>query len=181
MVDMVDTQEGMVRVEVASHVRFVKAFAEELQLRDPQGNTFDDEVDPVALARAAACRLIDTTRAWHEHLGPVYDTDGVASLLGPRRRVSRQAVHKRRLLALKTGSGRVVYPAFQFDETGTVVDGVPELVKMIDQASLSLWALASWLASPEREFDGDRPIDVLRCGGKQLVLSVASRWLTALT
>ncbi len=40
-------------------------------------------------------------------LGPVYDVDGVARLIGGAAPVTRQAVSKRRLLALKTGSGRV--------------------------------------------------------------------------
>lgn len=184
MADAADADGAVVRVAVARHARFVAAFADELQARDPQGVAFDDSVDAVALARAAACRLIDTSRLWHELLGPVYDTEGVASVLADRAsgqgRISRQAVHKRKLLALKTGSGRVVYPAFQFGESGGVVEGISEVVKLAESVSLSLWAMASWLASPEPELDGDRPIDWLRAGGHEAVLDVARRWVGAL-
>src|SRR3954453_14033090 len=94
----------------------VAAFEEELARRDPGGPQLAAVDDLTALARAAADLVLDSAAAWQDHLGAFYDTDGVRQLLGrPGSPITKQAVSKRRdLLALTTGSGRKVFPAFQF-------------------------------------------------------------------
>jgi len=93
--------------------------------------------------------------------------------------ISRQAVHKRRgLLALTTGSGQVVYPAFQFDGRRPV-PGLAAVLDSLPEAVVSRWTVASWLVSGEAELDGARPIDVLRDQGPEgqaAVSSAAQRW-----
>ena len=164
-----------------SHERIVAAFANELEIRDPDGSMLAERIEQAELlVRAFTARVLNSV-AWEKELGPVYDADGVAHLLGgDRAPVSRQAVSKRKLLALRTGSGRVVYPAFQFDEDGSVVSGVADVVKTLEPMQLSRWTLASWFVSPEPELDGLAPIVALRAGGKDAVLDVVHRWAAAL-
>lgn len=170
-----------VGVASRSHERIVAAFAEELELRDPDGSMLADfTADAELLVRTVTARVLNAA-VWETELGPVYDTDGVAQILGGEKApVSRQAVSKRKLLALRTGSGKVVYPAFQFDEDGSVVSGVADVVKTLESTQLSPWTLASWFISPEPDLDGQTPIAALRAGGKEAVLGVVRRWATAL-
>ncbi len=164
-----------------SHRRALDAFAAELLLRDPDGKALSHISDLSSLVRRAAEHVVDSGEVWIEHLGPVYDTDGVAGLLGGNSPVSRQAVNKRRgLLALKTGSGRVMYPAFQFDETGAVVDGVADVVKLFDDGRISMWSVASWLVSPEPDLADEKPINALRRGGRDAVVATARQWASSL-
>jgi hypothetical protein len=89
--------------------------------------------------------LLDTERfanrarnaATAELLGPLHDHDTVAALLGNI---------PDGLLALHTGDGRVLYPAFQFDDA-TVVSGITAIVELAASSGRSHWSIAAWLAS----------------------------------
>jgi hypothetical protein len=136
------------------------------------------------MARDAAQHVLDTAPTWVEHLGAFYDTDGVQKLLSRHGTpISRQAVHKRRgLLALTTGSGQVVYPAFQFDGQRPV-PGLALVLDALPESVVSRWTVASWLVSPEADVDGERPVDVLRDQGPEgqvAVLGAARRWAAQL-
>jgi hypothetical protein len=163
------------------HRRLVEGFADELVRRDPDGRQAEQITDLEEAARAAADRLLDTAALWDEHLGGFYDTEGVRHVLArgddP---ISRQAVAKRRdLLALRTGSGRVVYPIFQFID-GRPVEGLGEVLKALPDHVVSRWTVASWLLTPQRDLDGARPIDALADGSPHVVVRAARRWASAL-
>ncbi len=157
------------------HDDLIAAFAEELALRDPDGTAARAIPDPTSVAEQAVARVLLASHAWTELLGPLYDVRGVMQVLG----VTKQAVSKRHLLALTTGSGRVVYPAFQFTG-GTVVPGLPSVLALLTPDVVSPWTLGAWLASPADELDGDRPIDVLAAGETAPVLALAGDWARAL-
>lgn len=169
------------RAASAQQQEFLDRLAQELVLRDPDGRLLTAVGDPAQLARLIAEQTVDTARAWSEHLGPVYDVEGVRRLLGRAGApVSRQAVSKRRgLLALTTGSGRVVYPAFQF-RGGAPVAGLAQILDTLPESLVSRWTLASWLAAPEPELDDERPVDVLAYGQVDVVVAAARSWATAL-
>lgn len=160
---------------------FLDAFAAELAMRDPDGRLLDQVDDPALLARQAADQAVDSAHAWVEHLGPLYGVEGVRHLLGrPGAPVSRQAVSKRRgLLALTTGSGRVVYPAFQF-RGGTPAPGLGRVLTELPESIVSPWTVASWLVSSEPTLDDARPIDVLALGAPDAVVQAARAWAAAL-
>jgi len=168
----------------ASHLGLVRALLQELEVRDPDGSLVAAADDVTGVAHAALDRVLDSSRTWSEHLGPFYDAEGVAALLArDGRTISRQAVSKRKgLLALTTGSGRVVYPAGQF--RGRVpVPGLDAVLHELPEGLVSRWTVASWLFSPEPELDGERPIDVLGDGGPEsvaAVTAVARRWAAQL-
>lgn len=164
-----------------AHRRLVESFAGELLRRDPDGSQAGRIADPEAAARAAADSLLDTAALWEEHLGGFYDTHGVRRLLArDGEPVSRQAVAKRKgLLALHTGSGRVVYPIFQFVD-GRPVEGLADVLEALPERDVSRWSLASWLVTPQPELDDERPVDVLADGYPQPVVRAARRWAVAL-
>ena len=158
-----------------SHRDLLEALARELALRDPDGTRAAGLAEQPSLVEQAVARMLDSSSAWADELGPVYDARGVQAILG----VTKQAVSKRRLLALTTGSGRVVYPAFQFTGTG-VVPGLGELMAILDPALVSPWTVASWLVSSSIDVDGARPIDLLADGDTGPVLALAGEWARAL-
>lgn len=165
----------------AGHARLLQALLNELADRDPHGEATGHLDDPREVARVTVDAVLDSDQFWEEHLGPMYDAKGVAALLGDRSKpLTRQAVSKRALLGVKTGNGRVFYPAFQF-EGRQPVGGLDKVLRTVDPHLLSRWTLASWLISPERDLDNARPIDVLRSGDVDRVVAVASRWAAALS
>ena len=92
--------------------------------------------------------------------------------------VCARSSQRRGLLALTTGSGRVVYPAFQFDAHG-VVAGLAEVLERLPADLVSRWTVASWLVSDDADL-GATPIAVLLTGRLRPVMEAASRWATAL-
>lgn len=181
-VKLVSASDGARTEPSSKRVEFLDALQRELLKRDPAGTFLDAVDDPSLLASTTADRIIDTSRIWEEHIGPFYDVDGVRELLGRGRGklVTRQAVSKRKgLLALTTGSGHVVYPAFQFEDSTTTV-GVSAVMKALPAKTVSPWMVASWLVSNEADLDGSRPIDVIKEGGLERVLVVAKHWAGAL-
>jgi hypothetical protein len=167
----------------SAHAGLVEAFAEQLAQYDPTG-ALVARSDIVSMARDAAQRVLDTAPTWVEHLGAFYDTEGVQKLMSrDGAPITRQAVHKRRgLLSLTTGSGQVVYPAFQFDGRQPV-QGLAAVLDALPQSLVSRWTVASWLVSDEAELDGERPVDVLREQGPEgqvAVLGAARRWAAQL-
>nr|WP_231126459.1 antitoxin Xre/MbcA/ParS toxin-binding domain-containing protein [Motilibacter aurantiacus] len=153
----------------------------ELLLRDPDGSRLDRVDDPDALARETAGRVVDTAAAWEAHLGAFYDVEGVRTLLSRGGRlISKQAVSKRKgLLALTTGSGRVVYPRFQFAD-GAPLAGLDDVLAELPEPLVSRWTVASWLVSPQPALDGERPVDVLREGSPAPVAAAARGWARSL-
>lgn len=164
-----------------SQRRFLRSFAAELMLRDPDGAQLDRVENPHALARETAATAVAAASVWEQHLGTFYDVDAVRELLGHGGRpVTRQAVSKRKgLLALATGSGRVVYPSFQFVDRAPVT-GLGEVLAALPEPLVSRWTVASWLASPQRELGGERPIDLLARGTAQPVVAAAEGWARSL-
>ena len=163
----------------ASHIEAALALLLELRGHDPAGDLARG-AEARELARAVSGRMLDDSVRWQEHLGPCFDASGVREILGaPGRPVSKQAVSQRRgLLALTTGSGRVVYPAFQFDGHG-VVAGLAEVLELLPADLVSRWTVASWLVSDDADL-GATPIAVLLTGRLRPVVEAASRWATAL-
>lgn len=117
---------------------------------------------------------------WTDHAGPFLDSEGAAAILGG---VSKQAisqrVHSRRLLALRTGSGRLVYPLWQF-HNGAPLPGLAEVLATAGydpDLPTTGWTLASWLCTEDPELGGS-PRELLAAGHLEPVLAAAGdlRW-----
>jgi hypothetical protein len=161
--------------------RLVEAFEREVRERDPDGYALARLEDVDHAAAVAARIVIDTGEQWREHLGGFYETETVRRLLGSvGKPVSKQAVSKRRgLLALRTGSHRVVYPSFQFVD-GHLIQGLDEVLEVLPEQLLSRWTVASWLVSDNPELNDERPITVLAEGHTAPVVAAARSWARSL-
>jgi hypothetical protein len=108
-----------------------------------------DVADPAKLGRRAA--LVAAAEAvWTNHVGPLLDAKQLQDLLGVE---TRQAVSdlraRRRLLGLPKESGRVVYPAFQFGDSGRPFDVLPQVLEVFEGARVDPWTIASWFVTPQ--------------------------------
>jgi hypothetical protein len=136
--------------------------------------------DPVLAGRRAATAALSEA-LWADQLGPLHDTPGVAARLGG---VTKQAVsdrvHRHRLLALRTGSGRLVYPAFQFNGHD-LVPGMADVLLALRPDATSAWTVASWLTTPDSALHGRAPIEALRDGAVDEVVAAAEELADGLT
>jgi hypothetical protein len=146
---------------MASYVMASQAFQQTLERLDfPEGRLADPEVQARLGRRAALLATSELT--WDEHLGPLYEWSDVAEVLGTvgtRQGISDLA-KRRRLLALPTKGGKLLYPAFQFSGARTIA-GLHELLVELDRSGASPWTQASWFVTPQDELDGESPVAYL--------------------
>lgn len=142
---------------MASYVMALQAFEQTLERLDfPEDRLADPEVQ-VRLGRRAAL-LATSELTWDEHLGPLYEWSDVAAVLGTvgTRQGINDLAKRRRLLALPTKGGKLLYPAFQFRGPRTIA-GLHELLLELDRSSASRWTQASWFVTGQDELDGESP------------------------
>lgn len=113
-------------------------------------------------------------------IGPFYDSAGVASRL----RVSDDNVElltrRHSLLACPTAEGVVVYPTFQFDDSGTVLPGLAIVLAALAEGTSDRWQMALWLRTPSEQLQGMRPHEALDRGQIDVVrhfaIQTAAQW-----
>lgn len=137
------------------------------------------QLDAAEAGRRAALKAVSGAM-WADAVGPFYDTDAVMTLLGG---ISKQAVNDRvrrhRLLALRTGAGRLVYPAAQFQDEH-VIDGLGAVLDILVPDNTEAWMVASWLATPDPELGHRTPFEALQAGRLDDVLGGARELANAL-
>jgi len=160
------------------HAEVVSSFEQTLAVLDPDGTRI---IDGEETGRRAAESVMGSAELWQDHLGAFYDSEGVRHLLSRGGKpVTRQAVSKRKnLLALKTGSGRSVFPVFQF-RAGTPVAGLGAVLDVLSEEIVSRWSVASWLKTPNAELGHEAPIELLAEGNSKPVIDAAQRWAAVL-
>jgi len=114
-------------------------------------------------------------------VGPFYDSRGAQVQLGG---ITKQALDSRRhsgsVLAMRTGDGHWLYPAWQFTGKGGIHLGLVPALKAL--RSLDGWAAAVWLVSAHPDFGGQSPRQALRRKvDPELVAAVARHDALALT
>jgi hypothetical protein len=91
--------------------------------------------------------------------------------------LSRQAVDKRRssnqLLALTQGRRGYSYPGFQFEE-GKTLSGIEDVLKAL--SALDPWMQLNFFTSPTERLGGKTPVEALREGKVNDVVSIASTY-----
>jgi hypothetical protein len=133
------------------------------------GELLDDlkSVEPLA---PAFIRGIEAKRRLIEENGGTLTAEKAAEILG----ITRQAVDKRRragtLIGLTTGRYGYRYPVWQFTESGTV-PGLEEVLSAL--ASHDEWMQAAFLAGKNPRLKGRTPIEALKAGNLDQVLSAA--------
>jgi hypothetical protein len=120
---------------------------------------------------AAKLRGLNLRQQMLKTAGGSLTSEKVAELLG----VSRQAVDKRRasnqLLALTQGKRGYSYPSFQFEE-GKTLKGLEDVLGKL--SALDPWMQLNFFTRPNERLGSSTPIETLREGKVDDVLSVAS-------
>lgn len=102
---------------------------------------------------------------WTEFFGPLLDAPEVARVLGVS---SVQTVadleQDKKLLALPTRDGRLVFPAFQFSQTGAIYPEIERIIAIFDDIVVTPYTIASWLRGPKEYLQGNSPIRWLELG-----------------
>lgn len=123
--------------------------------------------DPLAAARL---RGLEARRRLLESEGGTLPATAVAKLLG----ISRQAVNKRRragtLLAFPLGRRGFAYPLWQFED-GAAVAGLEEVLREL--SGEDPWMQARFFLHHHPHLDGERPLDALRHGRREEVVTAA--------
>jgi hypothetical protein len=123
-----------------------------------------------------ADRFVASKRArndWDEAVGPFFDTAGVIAWadLGNRQNV-RNAVERGDILSVPVGA-RVLYPRFQFSESGQLLPGLREVLRILRMQMESAWTQALWLNTPVPTWDARTPAQMLHRGDDEPVLRLA--------
>jgi excisionase family DNA binding protein len=98
-------------------------------------------------------------------------TSQVARLLGTSRQTPHDRVESGTLLAVMD-RGALRFPPWQFDPEGPdgVIEGLPAVIRALD---VSPMAKIAWLTRPNQMLDGATPLDRIRAGEVDRVLSLA--------
>lgn len=94
--------------------------------------------------------------------GGSLSVETVATMLGVSNEAVRKRLRTRTLIGVKGARGYLV-PAIQFEE-GRELAGLRQVLKVMPVESP--WMRLNWLLSPEPRLDHDKPVDVLRGGGR---------------
>lgn len=118
----------------------------------------------------------ETDNVWNRRLGPFYTVSSGARLLGITEEEILQMVERLEILRLITTDEVQLFPAVQFQE-GTVIDGVPEVLKILKSGIDDPWTWGLWLTARVR-FDGDQEhltaLEKLLAGHKEAILLEAT-------
>ena len=104
----------------------------------------------------------DSPEVWAEVIGPVYSLAGAARRLGLSMEEVIDRVIATEVWALTTTDGVTVFPASQFTEADTVIEGLPEILRIFEDAGEAGWTLASALNSQWDDLGGRTVLEWLR-------------------
>lgn len=107
-------------------------------------------------------------------LGPFYDSAGARHQLGG---VTKQALGSRRanqtVLAMRTGDGHWLYPAWQFTGSGGIHPVLVPVLKAL--RGLDRWAAGGWLVAAHPDLAGSSPREALRHGADPATITRLAR------
>lgn len=124
-----------------------------------------------------------SSEVWAEVIGPVYSLAGAARRLGISMEEVIDRVITTEVWALTTTDGVIVFPASQFTEADTIVEGLPEVLRIFEDAGENGWTLAAALNSQwddlggrtVLEWLGEKPEDTLLTAA-QWAHNTVHRW-----
>jgi len=97
-------------------------------------------------------------KVWREVLGPLLDIQGTTDLLGLKNRIQvRELAAAGKLLELSSPEGHELYPAFQFDASGSPYPEIAGVTKIFSDVVETPYTIASWFVSPQDLLEGKTP------------------------
>lgn len=105
---------------------------------------------------------------WASIIGACYTAQSIARALGWTEPQAVEGAASLRLLELRTEDDALLYPQFQL-WNGTVVDGLPEVLRVLHTGTELRWTWAQWLNTRFPGSDGvDEPSNIERLREGQL-------------
>jgi hypothetical protein len=142
--------------------------SDDMRIIDSSSATFSPGPRARALLRGREIAERDLAES-----GGSYSLDEVRRLLNS---ISRQSVEKRvregRLLAVVGRNNKRFYPVAQFNDDGSVVDGLHAIQDAM--ATRNGYAVLNFLVNPDPRLDNRKPIDLLKQGEIERVVEVAA-------
>lgn len=111
-------------------------------------------LDAVELARQMVDSVMPAPSDWVRIVGPVLRAETVCARLNITRVELDELVAGRRLLQLVTQEGLNVYPSWQFQQHGGVVEALAPCLAEFSIESIDSWTVAAWFGT-KNEFLGD--------------------------
>lgn len=99
-------------------------------------------------------RIAATTGSLEELTGPFYDTAGLQDWLDLSPHDLDSRVREDSVLALTTGDGARVYPAWQWRADKTTVPHLAKVLTLLLTTARDPWTVALWMVSPVDWGDG---------------------------
>lgn len=117
---------------------------------------------------------------WDRLIGPFYDVAGVVRRLEISADAVQHRVRRHQLLGCMTSDGTLVFPTFQFDQHGSVLPGLADILTILSGATDDCWQVALWLTTPSAQLHGQTPVGALKSQETQavrlLAIRTAGRW-----
>lgn len=113
----------------------------------------------------------DEPKPWARIIGPCYTVVSMARALGWTEAEVMDAGHTLRLLMLVSDDDVYLFPAFQLCD-GKVVDGLTDVLRVLQSGTQGRWTWAQWLNTPYP--DGEpTAIEKMLAGGLDEILMEA--------
>ena len=134
--------------------QLAKAVRARLEHVDPQALRLLGPAHEVAESWARQLPLIPSPL---ERLtGPFYDTPSLRKWLGVTRQALDSRARRGSILALTTGDGTRVYPAWQWRSDKSTVPHLAEVLPLLLAGAHDSWTAALWMTSPVDWGNGDK-------------------------
>jgi hypothetical protein len=161
-----EAPDSALRRLVAAVERHVKS----LDLTEVErANGSMDAVAERMLASIPGANVLD------DRVGPFYDTAGLKAWFD----ISKQALDVQaragHVICVLSADGFRLYPSFQFDERGTRLPRLREVLAGLDPEQVDTWGDAVWLNAPAEELDGLTPAETLRTNRADEVVRLAQQ------
>lgn len=109
--------------------------------------------DPEEIADAMVAAL-PLGHVFDEIAGPFYDTSGLTRWLGITRQALHQKVSRHTILACPLDDGGLVYPTWQFLDSGATIPALGEVLATLCGGTGDPWMAALWLQAPSDQLGG---------------------------
>lgn len=110
-----------------------------------------------------------------DRVGPFYDTAGLEAWFQMSRQALNVQVKAGDVLCVMSADNFRLYPSFQFDERGSRLPRLREVLAGLDPEQVDTWGDAVWLNAPAEELDGVTPAEALRADRADEVVRLAQQ------
>lgn len=110
-----------------------------------------------------------------DRVGPFFDTTSLRRFIRSSAEALATAVVNGDVLAVVSADGFLLYPAFQFNESGEPLPRLRDVLAELDPELVDPWGDAVWLNAPGDDLDGLSPAVALREGRAEDVIRLAGQ------